>query len=119
MTDKACSTCGTGFECGNNSAQPCWCSHFPAIMPLAEGQDCRCPACLKTAVKEKIDDYLQQNPAPAIIPEHYKNKQLIEYIDYYVENGNWVFTAWFHCKRGSCCGNGCRHCPYDHMNVRK
>lgn len=24
-----------------------------------------------------------------------------------------VFTALFHIQRGSCCGNGCRHCPYD------
>ncbi|MEZ0130904.1 DUF5522 domain-containing protein, partial [Flavobacterium sp. LBUM151] len=19
---------------------------------------------------------------------------------------------WFHLKRGTCCGNNCRHCPY-------
>jgi 2-iminoacetate synthase ThiH len=24
-----------------------------------------------------------------------------------------VFTALFHIQRGSCCGSGCRHCPYD------
>jgi hypothetical protein len=23
-----------------------------------------------------------------------------------------VFTAQHHLKRGYCCGNGCRHCPY-------
>ncbi|MGD0730936.1 MAG: DUF5522 domain-containing protein [Terracidiphilus sp.] len=23
-----------------------------------------------------------------------------------------VFTAAYHLKRGSCCGSGCRHCPY-------
>jgi hypothetical protein len=23
-----------------------------------------------------------------------------------------VFTAIYHLKRGSCCGSGCRHCPY-------
>ena len=32
--------------------------------------------------------------------------------DYYIENGFSVFTAAFHLKRGYCCGNGCRHCPY-------
>ena len=37
--------------------------------------------------------------------------------DYYLENGLLVFTAAFHLKRGSCCGSGCRHCPYDHVNV--
>ena len=24
-----------------------------------------------------------------------------------------VFTALFHIQRGSCCGNGCKHCPYN------
>jgi len=24
-----------------------------------------------------------------------------------------IFTALFHIQRGQCCGNGCRHCPYD------
>jgi len=32
--------------------------------------------------------------------------------DYYIEDGRYVFTASFHLKRGSCCGNKCRHCPY-------
>jgi hypothetical protein len=32
--------------------------------------------------------------------------------DYYMENGLMVFTAAYHLKRGSCCGSGCRHCPY-------
>src|SRR5437588_417705 len=36
----------------------------------------------------------------------------VEGVDYYVENGRWVFTAAFHLKRGFCCGSGCRHCPY-------
>jgi len=37
--------------------------------------------------------------------------------DYYLENGFVVFTAAYHLKRGSCCGNACRHCPYDYVNV--
>jgi hypothetical protein len=36
-----------------------------------------------------------------------------EGVDYYVENGCWVFTAAYHLRRGACCGSGCRHCPYD------
>ena len=27
-------------------------------------------------------------------------------------NGNIVFTESYHLKRGYCCDNGCRHCPY-------
>ncbi|MFO0554945.1 MAG: DUF5522 domain-containing protein [Polyangiaceae bacterium] len=37
---------------------------------------------------------------------------LIEGEDYYVEDGKYVFTERYHLKRGSCCGSGCRHCPY-------
>ena len=33
--------------------------------------------------------------------------------DSYVERGLLVYTAAFHLKRGSCCGSGCRHCPYE------
>lgn len=33
--------------------------------------------------------------------------------DYYVENGCVVFTAAYHRRRGYCCGNQCRHCPYE------
>ena len=32
--------------------------------------------------------------------------------DYYYEKGFMVFTAAYHLKRGYCCKNLCRHCPY-------
>jgi iron complex transport system substrate-binding protein len=32
--------------------------------------------------------------------------------DYYLERGSMVFTASYLTRRGYCCGNGCRHCPY-------
>jgi hypothetical protein len=38
--------------------------------------------------------------------------------DYYLENDRVIFTAAFHVKRGSCCGNGCRHCPYTKPHKR-
>jgi hypothetical protein len=38
--------------------------------------------------------------------------ELQEGIDYYVENGLFVFTTAFLLKRGYCCESGCRHCPY-------
>jgi hypothetical protein len=31
---------------------------------------------------------------------------------YYNEEGHMVFTEEYHKRRGSCCGNGCKHCPY-------
>ncbi|HEX4664123.1 MAG TPA: DUF5522 domain-containing protein [Terriglobales bacterium] len=37
---------------------------------------------------------------------------LVEGVDYYVENGLYVFTEHYLLKRGYCCQSGCRHCPY-------
>lgn len=38
--------------------------------------------------------------------------------EYYLnEEGNVVFTENYHLKKGYCCGNGCKHCPYDYKNV--
>lgn len=44
-----------------------------------------------------------------------KNK-LVEGEDFYLEETNGikykVFTEHYHSKRGFCCNNSCRHCPY-------
>ena len=40
------------------------------------------------------------------------NERLIEGLDYYVENGMYVWTARYLQNRGYCCDLGCRHCPY-------
>jgi len=38
--------------------------------------------------------------------------------DYYFnEEGKMVLTAHYLLNRGYCCGNGCKHCPYDYQNV--
>lgn len=40
------------------------------------------------------------------------NSPLQKGIDYYIENGLYVFTEHYLLKRGYCCKSGCRHCPY-------
>ena len=40
-------------------------------------------------------------------------KELVEGEDFYIEEGLMVLTAKFLKERGYCCGNGCRHCPYN------
>jgi len=35
---------------------------------------------------------------------------------YYNEQGFIVLTARYHLDRGHCCGNGCKHCPYEYKN---
>lgn len=38
---------------------------------------------------------------------------LVEGEDYYInEDGYKVFTEKYHKKRGYCCKNGCKHCPF-------
>jgi len=32
---------------------------------------------------------------------------------YYDEAGLMVFTEKYHLEKGFCCGNGCRHCPFE------
>ncbi len=45
-------------------------------------------------------------------------QQLSEGEDYYFnEEGYIVLTEQFHLKKGNCCGNGCKHCPYEYSNV--
>jgi hypothetical protein len=45
-------------------------------------------------------------------------QQFEEGEDYYFnEDGLMVLTEKYHLQRGYCCGNGCRHCPYDYEKV--
>jgi hypothetical protein len=44
--------------------------------------------------------------------------KLVEGVDFYFnEDGYVVFTEMYHLQQGNCCGNGCKHCPYDFENV--
>ncbi len=39
--------------------------------------------------------------------------KLVEGVDYYIDDsGLLVFTEAYLLKRGFCCEQGCRHCPY-------
>lgn len=40
-----------------------------------------------------------------------KSKKLLPL--YYTEGDRLIFTEEFHIQRGNCCGNGCRHCPFE------
>lgn len=49
-----------------------------------------------------------KNSQPSDSPQD----QLVEGVDFYIENGLYVFTEIYLKKRGYCCKNKCRHCPY-------
>jgi Family of unknown function (DUF5522) len=49
-----------------------------------------------------------------------KEPELFDNGDYYLtEEGYKVFTEKFHLRRGYCCENGCRHCPYGFNDKKK
>ena len=48
------------------------------------------------------------------IQELYYKEQTLKSQDFYYENGFKVMTEQYHKKRGYCCKNSCRHCPYEH-----
>ena len=45
----------------------------------------------------------------------------INWYDTYIDpaSGYQVLTSQAHLKRGTCCGNVCRHCPFEYINVPK
>ena len=53
----------------------------------------------------------------------FQNKKKIDSEDYYYnKKGFIVFTKKYHLKRGYCCYNNCKHCPYKRenmINIRK
>ena len=77
---------------------------LPPTVAVGEATDCLCKNCLMQEIEKQ-----KQKTKP---------QTLVLNVDYYIENGRWVFTEVFHQKRGTCCGSGCRHCPFEHVNVR-
>jgi hypothetical protein len=44
--------------------------------------------------------------------------ELIEGIHFYInKDGYIVLTERYHLEKGSCCGMGCLHCPYNYTSV--
>jgi len=113
---KQCSVCNASFNCGDTLTATCWCNEFPPIVELSANNDCLCPKCLHIASVQKVEEYVamvkQKGVAFNVAPKFATNTSFIPLLDYYIENGKWVFTSWYHLKRGTCCNNGCRHCPY-------
>ncbi|MDH5380269.1 MAG: DUF5522 domain-containing protein [Cyclobacteriaceae bacterium] len=112
INQKICQKCGSAFLCFDSS---CWCTDLPKIVQVDPALNCRCPSCLKELVKEKIEEFMG-NLTPEnmdMIKALGTPDKTMEGIDYYInEAGLFVFTSWYHLRRGTCCGNGCKHCPY-------
>jgi hypothetical protein len=105
---KRCSKCGASFICGPQAdMNECWCKELPPLSPITDGSDCLCRACLSDRISTQ-----PSRPAPQAM----RPSALVEGEDYYLEGSAVVFTAKYHLRRGYCCGNGCRHCPYKELH---
>ena len=113
-SSQSCSECGAPFSCGC-AASTCWCNDYPAILPGEFERNCRCPECLAKAIGSLLTERLAGLPvaeALQLARQHSPAARLIEHIDYTREQGFFVYSRWFLLKRGTCCGHGCRNCPY-------
>jgi hypothetical protein len=62
---------------------------------------------------------MRLRPKGEPLPELEKSEKRppIEGEDFYWEGPYVVFTEAYHLRRGSCCGSGCRHCPWRERDV--
>lgn len=106
---KHCSNCKMEILCNNQDIGKCSCSSVELgpetrIFLTKTYFDCLCNKCLET-INSKVE------AAKAHSFPTQKN-EFIEGVHFYKEGNMWVFTELYHLLKGSCCGNGCRHCVY-------
>lgn len=105
---SCCPLCGEPNDCQlctpNAYKGPCWC--FAVEMPEAllaqvpaalRNKSCVCRKCVQQYHRKQTGGGAPQLARPG---------------EYYFEAGLMIFTAEYHLRRGYCCGNNCRHCPY-------
>jgi len=120
-----CPLCGRDNACqvakGDLYKGPCWCQQIVVpealLRRLAEKftcSSCLCQACLETLARlarEGHDTEAILEQARTLVATNLSD--IPAEPDFYLDEfGNTVFTAAYHLKRGKCCGNQCRHCPY-------
>ncbi|WP_413533657.1 cysteine-rich CWC family protein [Empedobacter brevis] len=106
---ESCSRCNETIECKVNDIENCACSTIIVKDEIQEflkktHYKCLCNSCL-----EKLNYYVELDHE---YPQPTTPSEFIPHIHYYIENGYWVFTEFFHYQKGKCCQNGCRHCAY-------
>ena len=61
-------------------------------------------------LRQRYTDEEWEELTKELVVKHEVVSPAMTYTD---DSGNVVFTAEYHLKRGSCCTNGCKHCPYN------
>ena len=104
---ELCPLCGGPNECQSRTGAaykgPCWCAsvNIPerllACVPTElRNRACICHDCVMASLGERA-----LRSSPPLLPD-----------DFYFDHGLMVFTAAYLLRRGYCCENKCRHCPY-------
>ncbi|MBQ4832694.1 hypothetical protein J8L70_05515 [Pseudoalteromonas sp. MMG010] len=121
MLQLNCSQCNTLLTCNVNDISACWCSELPAILPLdAEATACLCRTCTLAKINHFLQHiYTQPIKTQLAFARPFKNNDnLIAGLDYTMENNYMVFSKWFFLKRGTCCKNNCKNCPYGYKKQK-
>ncbi len=114
---KQCPACQQLFSCEVIKGASCWCMNLPKLNDIRNIKNtaCLCPNCLAEQTAKHIKALYKTESFSSLLKLaqlNNDNKTLIEHIDYTIENTYTVFTHWYHLKRGTCCNNGCKNCPY-------
>ncbi len=110
---RKCVSCSTEFKCTAN--KDCWCTSYPTISWTNPGPNCYCSDCLIIAMAQKVNasPILPDKETKAQIKALEMPVKLRDKVDYTLnEEGLMILSRWFLLRRGHCCKNGCRHCPY-------
>lgn len=110
---ERCPLCGGPNDCRLCTAAtykgPCWCEsakvpdELLARVPAeARNRACICRACVAAFHQEQSG----ASPLP-VGPGDF----------YFGPDGLMILTAAYHLRRGYCCDNDCRHCPYQTTSV--
>ena len=125
--DQRCPLCARDNHCrvakGHLYKGSCWCHRIivPNHILTRLAEDTVDPACLCRPCLETIARISRELDGTGEILAEVRRVILTNRLghtthpepDYYLDDhGNTVFTAAYHLKRGTCCQNGCRHCPY-------
>ncbi|MBB1366937.1 hypothetical protein H5154_11160 [Pseudoalteromonas sp. SR44-5] len=118
MTTLACSQCKASLTCNVDDIDTCWCNELPAILPLDNTTtSCLCRVCTLAKINQFLSTlYLRPLKEQLTFAKSFQtNANLIEHLDYEMQNNYMVFSRWFFLKRGKCCKNNCKNCPYKNV----
>ena len=108
-----CPLCGGPNDCQlctpNACKGPCWCARveIPEALLARVPVDLRNSTCIcRDCVMRFHRSHANGGTGQKLLPG-----------DCYFDAGQVVFTANYHLRRGYCCGNNCRHCPYPKPSV--